>query len=112
MQRDLDVEESQSEESPTSYYLRLLKPWFVASEKVKNDPRTSARNDALLAALDSLPGAMRFEILKLSQYSRWYLWQRPEQMPPELLHALGLEVGTAISYQTFVLGAEATAVNA
>jgi hypothetical protein len=83
--------------------IEFLRPEYEASERIKNDVETRGRNEKLLAALDSLPGKLRFEILKLSQYSRWHLWQHPEQISPELVRALGLEEGTAISYQEYVL---------
>jgi hypothetical protein len=102
-EHDKPLPDSEESESPCIYYVKLFRAEHEASMRVRNDPKTRARNEKLLAALDSLPGKLRLEILDHVRRPRHLVWQSTMAMPPELMRALGLDEGTAFSYQDFIL---------
>jgi hypothetical protein len=90
-----------------AYYMNLFRPKFDARRLLDTDAAAKTRNESLVAALRTLPGKVKFNILSLSQYSPWFLWERPEQMPRELKSALGLDESAALSFCEFVFGSKA-----
>jgi hypothetical protein len=86
--------------------LALLKPKFDARRLLDTDPEVKTRNKNLLDALDTLPGKLKYEILRLSQYSSHFLWERPEEMPSELKRALGLDESASLSFHEFVFSTQ------
>jgi hypothetical protein len=94
------------EKDACAYYMELFRPEMQARRRLATEPEVRTRFERMLAALDTLPGKLKFEILRLSQYSRHFLWRRPEEMPPELKRALGLDESAALSFCEFVFRCE------